>query len=162
MVPGTPLSVSPRWGQFMQSGVGEGSFFPRSAQPQASGSLQRVRSGRPSSFCKSTQCSSTSPQARAGVERAQGWQRRLPTSRVRGRCQDRALLPGNVAFTSPCSVTTFLVLTRCPFSLEGLRTIQHLIRRKRPVWRGDQVTQCPWTCSCVVGAHGDAGSAGRM
>lgn len=60
--------------------------------------------------------------------------------------------PGRCYF-HPAPVTAFLVLVSCPFREEGLRVIQHLIRRKWLALRGDRVTQCPWTSSGVVGAH---------
>lgn len=44
----------------------EGYFFPKSSQHQASGSLQRVRSGRPSRSWESTQRSSSVPPAGLG------------------------------------------------------------------------------------------------
>lgn len=54
-------SICTQWG-------GEGYFFPKSSLYQASGSLQRVRSGRPRRSWESTQCSSSVPPAGLGGE----------------------------------------------------------------------------------------------
>lgn len=84
----------------MHRGVEKVSFFPESAQHQALGSLQRARSGRPSSSRESSVLALSLQPGR--VERAKGWQRQLPTVRVRGKVPGQCGTPlSDGPFTQP-------------------------------------------------------------
>lgn len=83
----------------MQSGVEKVSFFPKSAQHQALGSLKEAGQGGPAVREKAVFVRSPCSQ---DVERAKGWQRPLPTVGVRGKVpgQRGTLLSGG-PFTQP-------------------------------------------------------------
>lgn len=89
------------WGRFVHSvGGGEGYFFPKSSLHQASGSLQRARSGRPRRSWESTQCSSSVPPAGLGggdKEPAGAAAARIQS----GRKTQHSMLRGDVTFTQP-------------------------------------------------------------
>lgn len=124
--------------------------------PQSSGSLQRARSGRPSSSQEITVFLSPSRQGRGGER--QGWAEPPAHGRsfgARGRGQNCNHPRGEVTFTQP--------LTGC--CLPGAAQLplpEHLIGREGPAPQGDQVTPCPWTSASLVAAHGDASPAGRV